>query len=91
MLCPFFEETQAVPACAERFVALVETGSPPWRNQALNVTGGAQGVGRAATEAFVQSFIAILAIDFVLGLFANGLYQLIWPDMPGNAIGGEPT
>jgi hypothetical protein len=27
--CPFFEETQAVPACAERFVALVETGSPP--------------------------------------------------------------
>lgn len=29
---------------------------------------GAEGVGRAATEAFVMSFIAILALDFVLAL-----------------------
>jgi phospholipid/cholesterol/gamma-HCH transport system permease protein len=50
---------------------------------------GAEGVGRAATESFVYSFVAILAIDFVLGLFANGLHELIWPGMGGRAIGGE--
>src|SRR5438128_7627820 len=27
--CPFFIEVRASPACAQRFVALVETGSPP--------------------------------------------------------------
>jgi hypothetical protein len=32
--CPFFDEVRASPACAPGFVALVETGSPPWRNQA---------------------------------------------------------
>lgn len=40
---------------------------------------GAEGVGRAATEAFVASFLAILAIDFLLGLLSNGLYEIIWP------------
>ncbi len=40
---------------------------------------GAEGVGRAATEAFVLSFIAILAIDFFLGIFLNTLYYMIWP------------
>jgi phospholipid/cholesterol/gamma-HCH transport system permease protein len=39
---------------------------------------GAEGVGRAATEAFVLSFVAILAIDFVLALFLNQLYDAIW-------------
>lgn len=57
----------------------------------FRATAGAEGVGRAATEAFVLSFVAILALDFVLGLFANGLYELIWPGLSGNAIGGEPT
>jgi phospholipid/cholesterol/gamma-HCH transport system permease protein len=57
----------------------------------FRATAGAEGVGRAATEAFVHSFVAILAVDFVLGLFANGLYELIWPGMKGNAIGGEPS
>jgi phospholipid/cholesterol/gamma-HCH transport system permease protein len=42
-------------------------------------TGGAQGVGRAATEAFVLSFIFILALDLFLGLFLNQLYYIIWP------------
>jgi phospholipid/cholesterol/gamma-HCH transport system permease protein len=32
---------------------------------------GAEGVGRAATEAFVLSFVAILVIDFFLALFLN--------------------
>lgn len=40
---------------------------------------GAAGVGRAATEAFVWSFVAILILDFFLALFANTLYELIWP------------
>ena len=37
---------------------------------------GAEGVGRAATEAFVYSFIAILFLDFVLGLGWNNVYRL---------------
>jgi phospholipid/cholesterol/gamma-HCH transport system permease protein len=40
---------------------------------------GAQGVGRAATEGFVLSFVAILVIDFVLAMLANGVSDLIWP------------
>ncbi len=38
---------------------------------------GAEGVGRAATEAFVYSFVAILALDLVLGILSNALYPLI--------------
>jgi phospholipid/cholesterol/gamma-HCH transport system permease protein len=41
--------------------------------------GGAEGVGRAATEAFVTSFIAILVLDFLLGMFFNDLYERLWP------------
>jgi phospholipid/cholesterol/gamma-HCH transport system permease protein len=36
---------------------------------------GAEGVGRAATEAFVASFVAILAIDFFLALLLNALQE----------------
>jgi phospholipid/cholesterol/gamma-HCH transport system permease protein len=39
---------------------------------------GAEGVGQAATEAFVFSFIAILAADFLLGYFLMELYDVIW-------------
>ena len=48
-------------------------------HRGFNSRAGAQGVGRAATEAFVLSFIAILAIDFFLTMLANSLYSLIWP------------
>jgi phospholipid/cholesterol/gamma-HCH transport system permease protein len=41
---------------------------------------GAEGVGRAATEGFVLSFVAILVLDFLLGLFTNGLSRLFWPN-----------
>jgi phospholipid/cholesterol/gamma-HCH transport system permease protein len=41
--------------------------------------GGAEGVGRAATRAFVLSFIAILVIDFFLAMFLNNLYDYLWP------------
>ena len=40
---------------------------------------GAEGVGRAATETFVYSFVLILAIDFVLGVIVSTTYYLIWP------------
>jgi phospholipid/cholesterol/gamma-HCH transport system permease protein len=40
---------------------------------------GAEGVGRAATEGFVLSFVAILVIDFVLAMFTNALSDLLWP------------
>ena len=41
---------------------------------------GAEGVGRAATEAFVFSFIAILFLDFCIGLAWNTVYNALWPD-----------
>ncbi len=44
---------------------------------------GAEGVGRAATEAFVLSFIAILVLDFVLGLGWSNVYRSIWPQTEG--------
>ncbi|MBI3465150.1 MAG: ABC transporter permease [Planctomycetes bacterium] len=40
---------------------------------------GAEGVGRAATQAFVYSFIAILVLDFFLGIFLNTIYDRLWP------------
>jgi phospholipid/cholesterol/gamma-HCH transport system permease protein len=40
---------------------------------------GAEGVGRAATEGFVLSFVAILFLDFVLALFTNSLADALWP------------
>jgi phospholipid/cholesterol/gamma-HCH transport system permease protein len=40
---------------------------------------GAEGVGRAATEAFVYSFVAILVLDFILGAFLMRMYFVIWP------------
>jgi phospholipid/cholesterol/gamma-HCH transport system permease protein len=40
----------------------------------FNCRAGAEGVGRAATEAFVFSFVAILTLDFFLGIIANALY-----------------
>lgn len=40
---------------------------------------GAEGVGQAATEAFVYSFIVILAIDFALGYLLMELYYVLYP------------
>jgi phospholipid/cholesterol/gamma-HCH transport system permease protein len=40
---------------------------------------GAEGVGRAATAAFVQSFVMILALDIVLNMFLDGVYSSLWP------------
>ena len=45
---------------------------------------GAEGVGRAATGAFVASFIAILILDFFLVFLFNTLRLFVWP-MPKQA------
>src|SRR4029077_2243552 len=44
---------------------------------------GAEGVGRAATEAFVYSFIAILLLDFCIGIVWNAAYNALFPESAG--------
>ncbi|MBL6712148.1 ABC transporter permease [bacterium] len=41
---------------------------------------GAEGVGRAATNAFVHSFVLILVLDLFLGIFLDDVYELIQPE-----------
>jgi phospholipid/cholesterol/gamma-HCH transport system permease protein len=48
-------------------------------HRGFNSRAGAEGVGRAATEAFVLSFVVILILDFFLALFFNTLYSRLWP------------
>jgi phospholipid/cholesterol/gamma-HCH transport system permease protein len=48
-------------------------------HRGFNSRAGAEGVGRAATEAFVYSFVAILFLDFVLGIAWNGVNDALWP------------
>jgi len=40
---------------------------------------GAHGVGQACTEAFVASFISILALDFALAVIFKAIYAIFWP------------
>ncbi|MEQ8847677.1 ABC transporter permease [Botrimarina sp.] len=40
---------------------------------------GADGVGRAATVAFVQSFVVILVLDLFLSIALDRVYYLVWP------------
>lgn len=61
--CVFFGAAIAVISCHRGF----------------HCGAGAQGVGRAATQAFVLSFAAILAIDFLMGMFLTNLYYVLWP------------
>src|SRR3990172_1073099 len=41
---------------------------------------GAEGVGKAATAAFVMSFVVILVLDFVLSVGLDHVHNLLWPD-----------
>jgi phospholipid/cholesterol/gamma-HCH transport system permease protein len=43
---------------------------------------GAEGVGRAATSAFVASFVMILLLDLLLSMGLERLYFTLWPEMP---------
>lgn len=56
--------------------------------QGFHCGAGAEGVGRAATQSFVLSFIAILGIDFLLTVVLNTTYYLIWPHTVSLAVGG---
>ncbi len=44
---------------------------------------GAAGVGRAATQAFVFSFVAIIIMDFFLAMLSNTVQEMIWPASTG--------
>jgi phospholipid/cholesterol/gamma-HCH transport system permease protein len=48
----------------------------------FNCQPGAEGVGRAATTAFVSSFVAIIVIDLFLSMFLDEVYAAIWPYTP---------
>jgi phospholipid/cholesterol/gamma-HCH transport system permease protein len=48
-------------------------------HRGFNSGAGAEGVGRAATDAFVSSFIAIFILDFFLAMFLNTMYGFLWP------------
>jgi phospholipid/cholesterol/gamma-HCH transport system permease protein len=55
-------------------------------HRGFHSSAGAEGVGRAATSAFVASFIAILFLDFVLGLGWNKVYDALWPSDKSNLL-----
>jgi len=43
---------------------------------------GAEGVGRAATNAFVHSFVLILILDLFLGIWLNNVHDFFRPEGP---------
>lgn len=53
----------------------------------FSASAGAQGVGKACTEAFVASFVAILVMNFFLAMLLNAIYQIIWPGVGGSVLG----
>ena len=55
--------------------------------QGFHCGAGAEGVGRAATQAFVLSFICILGMDFLLTVVLNTTYYMIWPQAVSLAAG----
>lgn len=57
------------PICFGAVIALISC------HRGFRSRAGAEGVGRAATEAFVYSFVAILVLDFFLALALNALYE----------------
>jgi phospholipid/cholesterol/gamma-HCH transport system permease protein len=46
----------------------------------FNCKAGAEGVGQAATTAFVHSFVTIIALDLFLSIILDGIYARVWPD-----------
>lgn len=51
-------------------------------HRGFHCDAGAEGVGRAATAAFVLSFVAILFLDLMLGIGLEGLYDILYPEGP---------
>jgi phospholipid/cholesterol/gamma-HCH transport system permease protein len=48
--------------------------------QGFNCRPGAEGVGKAATSAFVHSFVLILALDLLLAITLDSFYYMLWPE-----------
>lgn len=48
-------------------------------HRGFSCTAGAEGVGRAATAAFVYSFVLILVLDLFLGILLDTIYMSLWP------------
>ncbi|MDA7950886.1 MAG: ABC transporter permease [Pirellulaceae bacterium] len=46
----------------------------------FNCSPGAEGVGRAATAAFVYSFVIILVLDLFLNIVLDSVYYVLWPE-----------
>src|SRR5215213_4347012 len=63
----FFGATIAIVSCYRGF----------------NCAPGAEGVGRAATSAFVLSFVIILILDFFLSIGLDKVHDMIWPELMG--------
>ncbi|HVT27791.1 MAG TPA: ABC transporter permease [Lacipirellulaceae bacterium] len=61
----FFGATIAIVSCYRGF----------------NCAPGAEGVGRAATAAFVLSFVIILMLDFFLSIGLDKVHDFLWPDL----------
>jgi len=51
-------------------------------HRGFHCSAGAEGVGRAATMAFVHSFVVILLLDLILGIVLDNIYFSLWPDAP---------
>jgi phospholipid/cholesterol/gamma-HCH transport system permease protein len=51
-------------------------------HRGFNCEPGAEGVGRAATSAFVISFVMIMLLNLLLGIFLDGIYFTLWPEAP---------
>jgi len=49
-------------------------------HRGFHCSPGAEGVGRAATAAFVHSFVLILILDLFLNIFLDAIYLSIWPE-----------
>ncbi len=62
------------PVTFGAFIAIISC------DRGFNCKGGSEGVGRASTQAFVWSFLAILILDFFLGLAINSI-KTRWLDM----------
>jgi phospholipid/cholesterol/gamma-HCH transport system permease protein len=51
-------------------------------HRGFNCDPGAEGVGRAATSAFVLSFVVILVLDLFLAIGLDAFYTNFWPEGP---------
>jgi phospholipid/cholesterol/gamma-HCH transport system permease protein len=51
-------------------------------HRGFNCDPGAEGVGRAATNAFVHSFMLILVLDLFLGIGLDNLQDIFHPEGP---------